>query len=503
MSAILNTFIEKRYDWLVALFEHFYISTVSLLTALIIALPLAILLSRYKKPSEFVLHITGILQTIPSLALLGLLIPFFGIGRTPAVITLTLYALFPILQNTVTGLNAIDPSLEEAAAAFGMTKWEKLKKFELALALPVIISGVRTSAVMIIGTATLAALIGAGGLGSFILLGIDRNNTALIIIGAVSSAALAVAFNFSIKFLETRKLKTIGFVLLGAVALTACSFLQLHIAQEEKIIIAGKLGAEPEIIINMYKALIEHNTTLKVELKPNFGKTVFLYQALKSGDIDIYPEFTGTVTTSLLKEPPPASTDAESVYEAARAGLSAQDSLALLKPMHFQNTYAIAVKKEYAAQHGLECISDLSKVERTAVAGFTLEFNDRDDGAVGLKNRYGLNLAIKTMEPALRYQALETDNVHMIDAYSTDSDIKRYGLIVLRDDKQLFPPYQGAPLLRSETLNRYPQLKHILETLSGLITEEEMSDMNYAVDVQGMPAAAVAKAYLLKKGLLK
>ena len=135
MSAILSTFIEKRYDWLVALFEHFYISTVSLLAALIIALPLAILLSRYKKPSEFVLHITGILQTIPSLALLGLLIPFFGIGRLPAIITLTLYAMFPILQNTVTGLNAIDPSLEEAAAAFGMTKWEKLKKFELALAL--------------------------------------------------------------------------------------------------------------------------------------------------------------------------------------------------------------------------------------------------------------------------------------------------------------------------------------------------------------------------------
>ena len=503
MSAVLNTFIEKKYDWLIALFEHFYISVVSLLVALIIALPLAVMLSRYKKPAEFFLHITGIFQTIPSLALLGLLIPFFGIGRVPAVITLTLYAMFPILQNTITGLHAIDPSLEEAATAFGMTKWEKLKKFELALALPVIISGVRTSAVMIIGTATLAALIGAGGLGSFILLGIDRNNAALILIGAISSAALAVVFNFSIKFLEKRKLKTIGFVLLGAIVLMIGSFQVLHTGKEEKIIIAGKLGAEPDIIINMYKELIEHNTDLKVELKPNFGKTIFLYQALKSGGIDMYPEFTGTITTSLLKEGPFVSNDAEDVYEAARAGLLQQDNLVLLPPMQFQNTYAVAVKKDYAEQYGLECISDLAKVERTAVAGFTQEFNDRDDGARGLNKRYGLNLTVKTMEPALRYQALEAGSVQIIDAYSTDSDIKRYGLTVLRDDKQLFPPYQGAPLLRRETLNRYPQLKPILETLSGHITEEEMSTMNYEVDVQRTPAATVAKGYLLKAGLLK
>ena len=503
MSAILNTFIEKKYEWFIASFEHFYISVVSLLAALIIALPLAIMLSRYKKPAEFFLHITGIFQTIPSLALLGLLIPLFGIGRVPAVITLTLYAMFPILQNTITGLHAIDPSLEEAATAFGMTKWEKLKKFELALALPVIISGVRTSAVLIIGTATLAALIGAGGLGSFILLGIDRNNAALIIIGAVSSAALAVVFNFSIKFLEKRKLKTIGFVLLGAIVLTIASFWALHTGKEEKIIIAGKLGAEPDIIINMYKELIEGNTDLKVELKPNFGKTIFLYQALKSGDIDVYPEFTGTITASLLKEAPFVSNDAEDVYEAARAGLLQQDNLVLLRPMQFQNTYAVAVKKEYAAQYGLECISDLSKVEWTAVAGFTLEFNDRDDGVPGLKKRYGLHLSVKTMEPALRYQALEAGSVQVIDAYSTDSDIERYGLTVLQDDKLLFPPYQGAPLLRYETLKQYPQLKPILETLSGQITGAEMRAMNYEVDVYGRPAAMVARDYLVRKGLLK
>ena len=142
----------------------------------------------------------------------------------------------------------------------------------------------------------------------------------------------------------------------------------------------------------------------------------------------------------------------------------------------------------------------IGAVSSAALAGFTLEFNDRDDGTRGLKRLYGLNLNVKTMEPALRYQALEAGSVQIIDAYSTDSDIKRYGLTVLRDDKQLFPPYQGAPLLRAETLKRYPQLKAVLETLSGQITEEEM---NYEVEVHGTPTAAVATEYLVRKGLLK
>ena len=145
----------------------------------------------------------------------------------------------------------------------------------------------------------------------------------------------------------------------------------------------------------------------------------------------------------------------------------------------------------------------IGAVSSAALAGFTLEFNDRDDGTRGLKRLYGLNLNVKTMEPALRYQALEAGSVQIIDAYSTDSDIKRYGLTVLRDDKQLFPPYQGAPLLRAETLKRYPQLKAVLETLSGQITEEEMSAMNYEVEVHGTPTAAVATEYLVRKGLLK
>ena len=206
-------------------------------------------------PSELLLQITGVFQTIPSLALLGLFIPFMGIGKVPAVTALIIYALFPIMQNTVTGFEQIDRNLEKAAEAFGMTGREKLGKFELELAMPVIVSGVRTSAVMIIGTATLAALIGGGGLGSFILLGIDRNNSSLILIGAISAAIVAVLFNYVIKKLEKASLRKIALAFLVMIVALAGSFAPAALKDKplKKLVIAGKLGPEPEILMNMYK----------------------------------------------------------------------------------------------------------------------------------------------------------------------------------------------------------------------------------------------------------
>lgn len=506
MLDLIQTFQSRFGEWTTSLLQHLQISLLALLIALLIAVPLGILISHYRRLSETVLQLAGVFQTIPSLALLGLFIPFMGIGTLPAVSALVIYALFPILQNTVTGLTQIDPNLIEAATAFGMTRWERLKKFELALAMPVIVSGIRTAAVMIIGTATLAALIGAGGLGDFILLGIDRNNTSLILIGAISSALLAILFNYSIKFLEKARLKQILVAFLALiVALTASfapSFSQTT-SEKERIVIAGKLGPEPEILINMYKLLIEDQSDLAVELKPNFGKTSFLYEALKTGDIDIYPEFTGTVTSSLLKEIPQVSNDPKEVYQVAKDSILAQDQLSFLKPMAFQNTYAIAVKKSFAQEHGLKTISDLKKVGGLAKAGFTLEFNDREDGNKGLQSLYGINLQVSTMEPALRYQAIDKGEIDITDAYSTDSELKEYDLVVLEDDKQLFPPYQGAPLLRQETLDDHPELETILNQLAGKISEAEMSQMNYQVKVQGKSAEDVARTYLEKEGLIK
>ena len=505
MSKLLATFQERFGDWLTALGQHLQLSLLTLLLAIFLAVPLAIYLSIHKRTSNWVLQLAGIFQTIPSMALLGLFIPIMGIGTLPALTALVIYAIFPILQNTITGLQGIDPSLEEAGIAFGMTKWERLKKLEIPLAMPVIMSGIRTAAVMIIGTATLAALIGAGGLGSFILLGIDRNNASLILIGALSSAFLAIAFNLLLKWMEKAKLRTIfaafAVMILGLGASYTPSLLSKP--EKENLVIAGKLGPEPEILANMYKILIEENTDMTVTVKPNFGKTTFLYEALKKGDIAIYPEFTGTVTESLLKPAPQVGHDPGAVYQAARDGIKRQDDLALLKPMAYQNTYAVAVPKKIAQEYGLKTISDLKKVEGQLKAGFTLEFNDREDGNKGLQKVYGLHLQVSTMEPALRYQAIQSGDIQITDAYSTDAELARYDLVVLEDDKQLFPPYQGAPLMKTALLEKHPELEAVLNKLAGKITEKQMSQMNYQVGVEGKSAAQVARDFLIQEGIIK
>lgn len=503
MSDFISTFQEKQYEWLIALVEHLQISALAIIIAIVISVPLGIVLSNSKKIKEAMLQVTGIFQTIPSLALLGLFIPFMGIGKVPAVTALVIYAIFPIFQSTVTGLAEIDPSIEEAATAFGMTRWEKITKFQFALAMPIMMSGIRTASVLVIGTATLAALVGAGGLGSFILLGIDRNNSSLILIGAISSALLAILFSLILNFFKHKSPRTNFLALLLVSVLLVVSVLPSSHNPMNRLVVAGKLGAEPEILINMYKLLIEDETDINVEVKPNFGKTNFLYGALKGGSIDVYTEYSGTIIQSLLSTPEKMlSNDPETVYELARDRIYQQDNLVFLRPTAFQDTYALAVKPEFAKAHNLKNISDLANVGQPIRAAFSLEFNDRPDGNKGLKSLYGLNLDVAITDPALRYQAIANDQVDLIEVYSTDSQLITQNLQLLNDDKFLFPPYQAAPLLRQDTLDKYPQIEPILNKLANQITTEEMTEMNYQVDVEQQPAAKVAREYLERKKLL-
>ena len=501
MNQIIIELTQRKSELISAILIHIRLSLIALFFAIVISIPLAIVISKNKKISELIINFTGILQTIPSLALLGLLIPFFGIGELSAIIVLVIYGIFPITQNTIIALQNIDSSLEEAATAFGMTRFEKLKKFELALATPIIVGGIRSSSVMIIGTATLAALIGAGGLGSFILLGIDRNNINLVLIGAVSTAILAILINFIIKVLEKKGIKIL-FISIFLVFLLMFSSYYKQNMMEDKVIIAGKLGAEPTIIVNIYKYLIEKEANIKVEVKENFGKTLFLHRALVSKKIDIYPEYTGTIITSLLENKVNIKNDKEIVYNVARDEIKKQDNLILLSPMKFQNTYAIATKKDFANKYMLKDIEDLKNIEDDILAGFTLEFNDRDDGKKGLKKIYDLNLKVKTMEPSLRYEAIKNNEVQIIDAYSTDSQIIKNDLVVLNDNKHQFLYYQVAPLIREETLKKYPKIKKALNKLKDRISEDEIREMNYRVDYNNEKAKDVAKEYLIKHGLL-
>lgn len=508
MNAILQTLLERKHDLLTATFEHLVLSLLALLCAIAIAVPLAVWFSAHKKQAEVVLQLTNILQTIPSLAMLGLLIPFVGIGTPPALIALTLYALLPIFQNTYLGLSEINASVQEAATAFGLSRRQKLFRIELPMALPAMVSGIRTAAVLIIGTATLAALIGAGGLGNIILLGIDRHNMALTFIGAVASALLAVAVSGLVYWLQRKKA---GFVLVLVAVSTAlllgAQWWSSHSGGKQTVI-AGKLGSEPDILINMYKMLIEaENPEIDVVLKPNFGKTSFLFNALKSGEVDIYPEFTGTVVESLVELPEAQKNrplSPEETYTLARRLIAEQHNLRLLPAMKYQNTYTLALPQNYARAHGLVNISDLAKVKNQVRAGFTLEFIDRKDGYKGLSETHRIPLKhVSSIEPALRYTALQEGRINLVDAYSTDAEIRQYNLYMLKDDLRLFRAYQGAPLMKAGFAEQNPEIVGALNRLAGRISEEEMSEMNYRVKNGGETPAQVAADYLNKHKLLE
>lgn len=504
MNKLILTFLEKKDELFSGIVEHIQISFIALIIALIIAIPLGIYLSYHKKLANIVIAINGVIQTIPSLAILALLIPIVGIGRKPAVIALILYALLPILHNTYTGITGVDPMYMVTSRALGMNKFQQLSKVQLPLAMPVIMTGVRTAAVLIIGTATLASLVGAGGLGKLILLGLDRNNNYLILLGAIPAALLAILFDFIFKQLEKLSIKKILiFLILITFACLFGSISSFNNTKKDKLIISGKLGSEPEILINMYKILIEENSKLDVELKPGLGKTSFVFNALKNGDIDIYPEFSGTAVFTFLNETP-VNNNAEDVFNQAQKGMETKFKMVMLKPMKYNNTYAIAVSKKFADENNLKTISDLVRVKDKIKAGFTREFNDREDGYPGLKKLYQFEIPnIKEFEPKLRYVAVQSGDINLVDAYSTDPELAQYNMVILKDDKHLFPPYQGSPMMREETLKKYPKLRNILEKISGKISDEEMSTMNYRVSVKGEKAEDVAREYLRNAGIIK
>ena len=488
MTNFFDILSERKGQLFSTMIEHIQISFIALLIATASAVPLGILLTKTKTISEIVMNIAAILQTIPSLALLGLMIPLFGIGRVPAIIALVVYALLPILRNTYTGIKEVDPSLIEAAKGIGMKPFRRLTKVELPIAMPVIMAGVRTAMVLIIGTATLAALIGAGGLGDLILLGIDRNNASLILLGAIPAALLAIIFDLILRFMAKlsykKLLMTLGVIVMIIILAIA---IPMFAQKGDKITLAGKLGSEPSIITNMYKILIEEETKNTVEVK----------------DIDGYLEFTGTVLGELTKEPL-KSKEEKKVYEQAKQSLEKKYQMTMLKPMKYNNTYALAVKRDFAKQHNIRTIGDLNKVKDQLKPGFTLEFNDRPDGYKAVQKAYNLNLDnIRTMEPKLRYQAINKGNINLIDAYSTDAELKQYDMVVLKDDKHVFPPYQGAPLFKESFLKKHPEIKKPLNKLENKISDEDMQVMNYKVTVKNEDPYTVAKDYLKAKGLIK
>lgn len=505
MNSLSNYIDKNSAEIIAALGKHIELSVIAILITVVLAVPLAVVLIDHKKAGEFFLQVTSVIQTIPSLAILGMLIPIVGIGTVPAVVALVLYAIMPVFQNTYAGLTNIDPLLIEAADAFGVSKRFKLFRVQFPLAMPMIISGIRIAVVMVIGTATLAALIGGGGLGTYILLGIQTNNNNALIVGAVLSAILALIASALIKVLVRVSLKrlVIGISILVVLSGGFAGVKGLLAPKTQIITIAGKMGGEPEILINMYKELIQKdNPEIHVELKRNFGGTSFLFKALQNQNIDIYPEFTGTVLQSLVKGHKKVATDATTAYKDAAQALKQQYDLTYLAPMKYQNGYGITVTKTIADKYHLKTFTDLAEYPELKAA-FDPDFFQQADGYPGLQKVYGLHFAnVRTMEPSLRYEALAKGKVGVTDAYTTDPQIKRYHLVLLKDNKSFFPPYQGAPLMRTRFAKKNPTIVKSLNRLAGKITTSEMQEMNYRVTVKHEKAAVVAKDYLNDHHLL-
>ncbi len=367
-------FIAQQWDKLLSqTITHIGLTFISLFIAILIGLPLGILISKKRKLAGGVLSIAGILQTIPSIALLGFMIPLLGIGPLPAIAALFLYALLPIIRNTYTGITGVDAAIKDAAKGMGMSYQQILFKVELPLAMPVILAGVRTATVINVGVATLAAYIAAGGLGEFIFGGISLNNTNMILAGAIPAALLAILFDFLLSRLQKLKLQ------------------------------------------NSQKALWALPLVLFV----------------------------------------------------------------------FSSFYIIP--------------NGLTKI----LAGFTPEFMGRQDGYLGLKSKYNLHIPVVVIGDAVMYKAAYEKKLDVISGYSTDGRLKAFGLVVLQDDKTIFPPYYAAPLVRNETLQQYPELENTLNLLAGTITDSIMTDLNYRVDYLKQSPEKVAKDFLVSKGLYR
>jgi len=371
----LLEFMQQQADKLaVQTMQHIGLTFISLFFAVLVGLPLGIIIARKRKLSGTVLGFAGILQTIPSIALLGFMIPLLGIGPKPAIVALLLYALLPIIRNTYTGITGVDAAVKEAAVAMGMSKRQILFKVELPLAMPVILAGIRTATVINVGVATLASFIAAGGLGEFIFGGISLNNTNMILAGAIPAALLAIIFDFLLSMVQ----------------------------------------------------------------KLNFRK---------------------------LK----------------RSSYALPIILLLLSSFYF-------IPTAYGSK---------------LTAGFTPEFMGRQDGNLGLESKYGLKIHTVVISDAVMYKAAYEKELDVISGYSTDGRLKAYGLVVLDDDKGIFPPYYAAPIVREDALKKFPELEKTLNLLSGKINDSVMTDLNYRTDYLHQSPERVAKDFLVKHKLFK
>ena len=490
--------------------EHILISLLAISIASVLGIILGIIISEYRKFSGLILGTVNILYTIPSIALLGFFITITGVGNTTALIALIIYALLPIIRSTYTGIVNINPLIIEASEGMGSTKLQQLFKVKLPLALPVLMSGIRNMVTMTIALAGIASFVGAGGLGVAIYRGITTNNSAMTFLGSLLIAILALIFDFILGIIEKRltnhkrtKYKmNFKLIILGLFIIIFGAYFSLNSKKDKTINIATKPMTEGYILGQMLTELIEQDTDLKVNMTTGVGGgTSNIHPAIVKGEFDLYPEYTGTSWEAVLKKE--GSYD-ESKFDELQKEYKEKYNLEYVNLYGFNNTYGLAVNKDIAEKYNLKTYSDLAAVSNNLIFGAEYDFFEREDGYKELQKVYNVDFKKKIdMDIGLKYQAMKDKKIDVMVIFTTDGQLAISDVVVLEDDKKMYPSYRAGTVVRSEILSKYPELKAVLEKLNNILDDKTMADLNYQVESEGKKPEDVAREYLQEKGLLE
>ncbi len=497
--------------------NHLKLVVVALLAGLLISLPLAVLVVRRGWLRYPTLTTAGVIQTVPSLALLALMVPVLELvrrtgveissfGFLPAVAALTLYSILPILRNTVTGILGVEPAMTEAARGVGMTPWQSLAKVELPLAMPVIIAGIRTATVWVVGIATLATPVGQPCLGNYIFSGLQTRNWTTVLFGVVFAAALAIVLDTLIAGVQRaaeQRRPALGYssgaalllvFVLGLVspiivasvggtsreAQTAAALDEDDPAELGTLRIGAKTFTEQYILARAIDTLLS-NAGYQTQRVESLGSTI-VFDQLAAGELDVYVDYSGTIWANYMKRP--GTAPAPRVNEAMTWWLADTHRIRCVGPLGFENAYALAMRRTQAQELGIQTIDDLAAHTDTMRIGGDYEFFGRPEWRA-LRDGYGLNFAEQvSYDSTFMYEAVAGGEVDVISAFSSDGRIAAFDLVVLEDPKQVIPPYDAVLLIGPRVADR-PRLVRTLRPLIRNISLDAMQQANQVVDVEG------------------
>jgi osmoprotectant transport system permease protein len=486
--------------------NHVRVSIAALALGLAVSLPLALIARNRAVLRGALLGFASVVQTVPGLALLALFYPlllalaalslswlgvgFSAFGFLPAVLALALYSMLPVLRNTITGLQGIDPAILEAAQGVGMTPRQSLFMVELPLALPVMMAGIRTAAVWVIGTATLSTPIGQTSLGNYIFAGLQTQNWVFVLFGCVAAAALALVVDQMLALVETgiRTRSRIRAALggIGVLALVAATLVPSMARSPSSYVVGAKTFTEQYVLAALTAQRLQA-AGLSASSREGLGSAV-IYEALKNNDIDVYVDYSGTLWTNQFHQ---SDIKRRAELLAELKTMLARQNITLLGELGFENAYGLVVPRRRAESLGIRSIADLASHAGTMSIAADYEFFSRPEWA-DLQKAYALSFrAQRQMQPDFMYAAVASGEVDAIAGYTSDGLIAKYDLVVLDDSMHAIPPYDAVVLLSPNRADDQA-LRAALTPLLGHIDIASMREANLRAsgnDAASSPAA--------------